>query len=103
MGGAWHDDAHQRDSSGSGDAEGGKRPQPLLTAALRVAPCDVDHFGRLEEFRAAHPGVIIGRDAFETWCGIIPQPAGEQVVVRHTLGDLLDRLGELGLHAVPDG
>jgi hypothetical protein len=45
-------------------------------------------------FRAEHPGVLIG-DGFGTWQALVPEPNGETVVVRHTLGELLDRLTEL--------
>jgi hypothetical protein len=50
---------------------------------------------RLQEFRAAHPGVIVGKGEFGTWEARIPHPTGETVTIRHTLRELLDRLAEL--------
>ncbi len=104
MGRDTREDAHQRDASGGSDAEGGKRPVPVLAGPPhRVAPGDWEHLPRLGLFRAAHPGVIIGQEAFSTWSARIPAGTGETFTVRHRLGDLLDRLDEMGLHAVPDG
>lgn len=54
-----------------------------------------DQLFRLQEFRAAHPGVIVGKGEFGTWQARIPHPAGETVAIRHTLRELLDRLAEL--------
>lgn len=54
-----------------------------------------DQLFRLQEFRAAHPGVIVGKGEFGTWQARIPCPAGETVAIRHTLRELLDRLAEL--------
>lgn len=56
---------------------------------------DADQIPRLATFRAAHPGVLVGGGGFGTWQALIPEPNGETVVVRHTLGELLDRLNEL--------
>jgi len=50
---------------------------------------------RLARFRHEHPAVIIGTGEFGTWHARIPEPAGETVVVRHGLRELLDRLGVL--------
>ena len=50
---------------------------------------------RLAAFRDAHPQVIIGDGGFGTWQARIPGENGETVTTRHTLGELLDRLGEL--------
>jgi hypothetical protein len=47
---------------------------------------------RLRAFRREHPGVDIGHGQFGTWQAIVPLPAGEQVVTRHRLPELLDRL-----------
>jgi excisionase family DNA binding protein len=56
---------------------------------------DTDQLGRLAAYRAAHPEVVIGSAEFGTWEARIPEPNGETVVVRYTLRELLDRLGDL--------
>ncbi len=73
--------------------------------ALRLAPDEPDQVPRLREFRAAHPGVIIGSGGFGTWQARIPEKNGETVTVRYTLRELLDRLDELTgqHHDQPDG
>jgi len=63
--------------------------------ALRLVPDEPDQVPRLARFRQDHPAVIIGTGEFGTWHARIPEPAGETVVVRHGLRDLLDRLGVL--------
>jgi len=56
---------------------------------------------RLAAFRAAHPGVAVELGDFGTWQAVIPAAGGgETFAARHTLGELLDRLGEL---LAPDG
>jgi hypothetical protein len=58
----------------------------------------LDEFGqvlRLEAFRTAHPEVIIGDGGFGTVQARIPQPAGEIVITRYRLTELLDKLDEL--------
>ena len=62
---------------------------------LRLLPEDPADVFRLARFRAAHPHVIIGPYGFGTWQARIPEPDGETVTTRHTLRELLDRLGEL--------
>ena len=47
---------------------------------------------RLLEFRAAHPGVIIGDGGFGTFQGRVPEPNGETVITRYSLRELLDKL-----------
>ena len=54
-----------------------------------------DDMARLARFRSAHPGVLVGGGGFGTWQALIPQVNGETVVVRYTLRELLDKLGEL--------
>jgi hypothetical protein len=44
---------------------------------------------------AAPPLSVLIGDGFGTWQALVPEPNGETVVVRHTLGELLDRLTEL--------
>jgi hypothetical protein len=56
---------------------------------ILLAGSDVE---RLARFRADHPDVLICSGGFGTWQALIPEPAGERVAVRYTLGDLLDRL-----------
>jgi len=67
----------------------------LRRAALGLAPDEPDQVTRLQRYRAAHPGVIIGAGGFGTWQARIPEPDGETVTVRHTLRELLNRLDEL--------
>ena len=50
---------------------------------------------RLARFRADRPDVIIGPFGFGTWQARISEENGETVITRHTLRELLDRLGEL--------
>ncbi len=63
--------------------------------AWLTAPDEPAQLFRLQAFRAAHPGVIIGKGEFGTWQARIPHPAGETVTIRYTLRELLDRLNEL--------
>jgi hypothetical protein len=50
---------------------------------------------RLQAFRAAHPEVIIGDFGFGVWQARIPEPAGEWIISRYTLRELLDKLDKL--------
>jgi hypothetical protein len=63
--------------------------------ALRLAQSEPDQVPRLLAFRAAHPDVIVGAGGFGTWQARLPEPDGETVTVRYTLGELLNRLDEL--------
>ncbi len=63
--------------------------------ARLAVPDEPAQLFRLQAFRAAHPGVIIGKGEFDTWQARIPHQAGETVTIRHTLRELLDRLAEL--------
>jgi hypothetical protein len=67
----------------------------LTRAALGLSPAEPDQVPRLQRYRAAHPGVIIGTGGFGTWQARIPEPDGETVAVRYTLRALLDKLDEL--------
>ena len=60
-----------------------------------LAPDEPDQVLRLRRFRASHPEVIVGDGGFGTLQARIPQENGETVVTRHTLKELLDKLGEL--------
>jgi hypothetical protein len=62
---------------------------------LQLLPAEPEQSARLAAYRVAYPIVVIQPGQFATWEARIPEPAGETVVVRHTLRDLLDRLGEL--------
>lgn len=55
----------------------------------------IDQVIRLARFKAAHPEVIVGDGGFGTMQARIPEPAGETVITRYTLRELLDKLGEL--------
>ena len=69
----------------------------LYSAAARGAiPRVVDdgELARLARFRAAHPDVTVGMGDFGIWQAVIPgDSGGETFTARHTLGELLDRLG----------
>jgi hypothetical protein len=72
--------------------------------ALRGVADEPDQVPRLQEFRAAHPDVIIGTDGFGNWQSRIPEPNGETVITRYTLKPLLDELDEMtGQQRIPDG
>ena len=69
---------------------------------MAAAPPDLflasdDDDQRLMMFREKHPppGVIIRPGQFGTWEALAPGLLGDGVVVRHTLRELLDRLGEM--------
>ena len=66
-----------------------------MSLRLQLVPDEPDQVPRLARFRQEHPGVIIGEGGFGTWQARIPEPNGEIVATRHTLRELLDRLGEL--------
>lgn len=66
-----------------------------MTGHLRLAADEVDQVRRLAAFRAAHPDVVVEAGEFGTWQGRIPEQNGETVIIRHRLGELLDRLGEV--------
>jgi hypothetical protein len=51
-----------------------------------------DELGRLRQFRAAHPDVLIGDGGFGTWQAIVRDVNGETVITRYALRELLDRL-----------
>jgi hypothetical protein len=63
--------------------------------ALRLAADEPDQVLRLAQFRAGHPGVIIGTGEFGVWQARIPEPAGETVTTRYSLRELLDKLDQL--------
>jgi hypothetical protein len=62
--------------------------------ARRLVPDELEQVMRLARFRQAYPGVMVGAGR-GWWQAVIPEPNGEQVITRHTLGQLLDRLDEL--------
>ncbi len=82
----------------------GGRPW-LSRVPLRPVPDEFDQVLRLQAFRAAHPEVIIGDGGFGTVQARIPHPAGEIVITRYRLIELLDKLDELtgGCRMRPDG
>jgi hypothetical protein len=59
--------------------------------ALSVVPDDADQVVRLNQFRRAHPGIAIHAGP-GYWQAQIPQPAGEQIITRYRLEELLDKL-----------
>ena len=67
----------------------------LSRGPLRLAPDEFDQMLRLQAFRAAHPEVIIGDGGFGTMQARIPQLAGEIVITRYRLIELLDSLNYL--------
>ncbi len=95
---------HGRRVDGSGGTLTGSTPAALAAAAAvdlaslpapPAVPRDRDDLMRLARYRRSHPVVVIGRPGFGTWQALIPEPAGETVITRHSLGELLDRLEEL--------
>jgi hypothetical protein len=62
---------------------------------MRLVPDEPDQVTRLIAFRAEHPTVTIQPGQFRTWEARVREPDGETTIVRHTLRELLDRLGEL--------
>jgi hypothetical protein len=66
-----------------------------IRSGLHLIPEELDQVVRLARFRAAHPDVIVGDGGFGTMQARIPEPAGETVITRYTLRELLDKLGEL--------
>ena len=70
---------------------------PALCAVLD----EPDQILLLQEFRAAHPDVIVGKGEFGTWQARIPHLAGETVAIRYTLRELMDRLSELLAEDMP--
>jgi hypothetical protein len=62
---------------------------------LILVPSEPDQAPRLAAYRVAYPLVAIQPGQFATWEARIPEVNGETVTVRHTLRELLDRLGEL--------
>ena len=61
---------------------------------LRLVPDEPDQVPRLARFRGQHPGILI-REGTGYWQAQIPEPAGETVITRYTLRELLDKLDEL--------
>jgi hypothetical protein len=61
---------------------------------LRLVPDEPDQVPRLARFRDQHSGVLI-REGTGYWQAQIPEPAGEMVITRYTLRELLDKLDEL--------
>lgn len=77
----------------------------LSRGSITPASDEFNQMLRLQAFRAAHPKVIIGDGGFGTTQARIPQPAGEIVITRYRLTELLDKLDDLigGCRAQPDG
>ena len=68
----------------------------MIRSGLRLIHGEqVDQVVRLARFRERHPEVVIGDGGFGTMQARIPEPAGETVITRYTLRELLDKLGEL--------
>ena len=66
---------------------------PDVQPGLFLVPGDDDL--RLARFRRAHPGITIRPGQFGTWEALAPEVAGEGVIVRHTLRELLDKMDEV--------
>jgi hypothetical protein len=66
-----------------------------IRSGLRLIPDELDQVVRLARFRKRYPDVIIGDGGFGTMQARIPEPAGETVITRYTLRELLDKLDEL--------
>jgi hypothetical protein len=65
--------------------------------ALSLAPDEPDQVPRLHRFRAEHPGIAI-HAGLGYWQALLPQRAGEIVITRYLLKDLLDKLDALTGH-----
>ncbi|MFY9929165.1 MAG: hypothetical protein WAK82_14255 [Streptosporangiaceae bacterium] len=61
---------------------------------LRLVLQELDQVLRLARFREQHPGVVI-TEGTGYWQAQIPEPAGETVISRYRLRELLDKLDEL--------
>jgi hypothetical protein len=61
---------------------------------LRLVPEDPDQVLRLASFREQHPGVFIG-EGTGYWQAQIPEHAGETIITRYRLRELLDKLDDL--------
>jgi hypothetical protein len=61
---------------------------------LRLVPEEPEQVIRLAIYRDQHPGVLI-REGTGYWQAQIPEPAGETVITRYRLCELLDKLDEL--------
>src|SRR5580693_4573339 len=73
----------------------GPRARGRAVTSVLLVPDEPDQAPRLAAFRAEHPAVTVQPGQFQTWEARIIEPAGETIVVRHTLRELLDRLGAL--------
>ena len=62
---------------------------------LQFVHDEPDQIMRLQQFRADHPDVLVQPGEFAVWEARITEPDGETTIVRHTLRELLDRLGEV--------
>ena len=68
----------------------------LIRSGLRLIPGgELDQVARLARFREQHPDVIVGDGGFGTMQARIPEPAGETVITRYTVRELLDKLDDL--------
>ena len=61
---------------------------------LTLPASDVD-LARREQMLAAHPGLKISAGTGHWQAEIAEPPAGNTIITRHTLGELLDRLGQV--------
>jgi hypothetical protein len=66
-----------------------------IRSGLRLVPDELDQMIRLARFKAAYPHIVIGDGGFGTIQARIPEPAGETVITRYTLRELLDKLSEV--------
>jgi|HubBroStandDraft_1064217.scaffolds.fasta_scaffold323748_1 hypothetical protein len=61
-----------------------------------------DQFARLDEFRAGHPGAVIGEGDFGGWDASLPlTDGGERFLHRHELEELLDDAEEIAAGGDP--
>ena len=65
-----------------------------IRPALSLVPDEPDRSLRLNRFRAQHPGIAI-RAGLGYWQALLPERAGETVVTRYQLRELLDELDAL--------
>jgi len=69
-------------------------PREKMIMLIRGEPEYVDQVPRREAYEAAHPGVKITYFG-PHWQAVVPEPAGETVITRYGLKQLLDKLESL--------
>jgi hypothetical protein len=74
----------------------------VIRSGIRLHPAELAEAIRLYRFRQHHPEVIVGDGGFGTFQARIPEENGENVITRHTLRELLDKLDEVTGPGTPE-